>query len=91
MGQKVISMSSLAKQLDHIYAGEKRWFENDSKSFYDSERTKKLVISLENNQIIFGIEKNVVCKQLFNNHASKMDYQQLDTSTAEKKNVVRES
>ena len=42
MAQKVISLSSLAKQLDHIYAEEKRWFENDSKSFYNSERTKKV-------------------------------------------------
>ena len=49
MGQKVISMSSLAKQLDHIYAGVKKWLENGSKSFHDSKRTKKLVISLENN------------------------------------------
>ena len=63
MGQKVISMSSLAKQLDHIYAGEKTWFDNDLESFYDSESTKKLVISLENNQITFGIEKKCSLQQ----------------------------
>ena len=47
--EKICGCYTIAKQLDHIYAGEKRWFEKDSKSFYDSERTKKLVISLRNN------------------------------------------
>ena len=46
--------------------------------FTTQKGQKKLVISFKTTRSHLGLKKNVVYKQLLNNQASKMDYQQLD-------------